>query len=335
MSKMLGKRVFVTGANGLLGRAVLDELLRQNDEVVALVRRPEALVDHPRRVDLEIVVGDMTDVGGFQANLDGCDIVIHLAAFHREYREGSGDVDPLERINVEGTMQLVKAAEKAGVDRFIFVSSAGVMRPTARLLNEEAVLDLKSGNAYFFSKVRAEQRIDTYLSQGSRMDILIARPSMLLGPQDHGPTVAGQFVRNFIEGKNAVVLPGYAVVLDARDAAKALVRMVDEGKSGERFILGGQRFSFLELNQRLERLSGVPMPKRRPPYLVACMLMGLRNLFGFEVPLRPSELRYMQHLRAPDSRKMEEMLGIQARPIDDTLSDTIAWFRENPPRAQP
>jgi dihydroflavonol-4-reductase len=202
MSMMLGKRVFVTGANGLLGRAVLDELLQSAHQAVALVRRPEALAGHLDRVNAEIIVGDMTNIEGFQAILESCDVVIHLAAFHREYREGAGNRDLLEQINVEGTMQLIEAAERAGVGRFIFVSSAGVMKPTARLLNEEAELDLASHNAYFASKAKAEQRIDAFLSHKPRMEVLIARPSMLLGPQDHGPSVAGQFVRNFIAGKN-------------------------------------------------------------------------------------------------------------------------------------
>jgi nucleoside-diphosphate-sugar epimerase len=208
--------------------------------VVALVRRPEALAGHFGQVNTEIVVGDMTNVADSHGSLVNCDVVIHLAAFHREYREGASSLDRLERVNVEGTMQLIQAAEKAELGRFIFPSSAGVMKSTARLLKEEAELDLANRNAYFSSKARVEQRIDALLSKIPRIEVLIARPSMLLGPQDHGPAVAGQFVRNFTEGKNAVVLPGNAVVLDARDAAKALVWMMDKGKSGERFVLGGQ-----------------------------------------------------------------------------------------------
>jgi dihydroflavonol-4-reductase len=140
--------------------------------------------------------------------------------------------------------------------------------------------------------------------------------------------------RSLRSRKNAVVLPGYAVVLDARDAAKALVRMMDKGGSGERFVLGGQRFSFLDLNERLERISGVPMPKRRPPYIAACIIMVLRRLLGLEVPLRPSELRYMQHLREPDRDRMEMVLGVKPRPIDETLSATIEWFRSRPGQPQ-
>lgn len=139
--------------------------------------------------------------------------------------------------------------------------------------------------------------------------------------------MAGQFVRNFMEEKNAVVLPGYAVVVDTRDVARALVVMLGTGNTGERFILGGPRYSFVELNTLLQEICGVPMPKPRPPYAVAWLVMALRGLFGLEVPLRHTEIRYMQRLVAPDISKMTKRLGVTPRPIRETLSDTVDWFR--------
>ncbi len=330
---MTKKRVFVTGANGLLGRAVLDELLTEGYDIRALVRRQDALSDYPNKDRIDQVIGDMENVAGFAPHLAGCDAVMHLAAFHREYLEGSKDLDLLERINVTGTMDMIKASEQAGVTRFIFASSAGVMKRTGRPTNEQSSLDLKTSNAYFASKVRAEKEIDKYLAKQPAMAVVIARPSMMLGPQDPGPTVAGTFVRNFIESKNAVVLPGFAVVIDSRDVASAMVAMIDLGRSGERFVLGGKKLSFLDLNERLQRLTGVDMPKGRPPYPVAWAVMALRGLLGLTVPLKHSEIRFMQRLVQPDSNKMLQRLRISPRPIDETLNDTVAWFRKHPSKA--
>lgn len=330
------KRIFVTGANGLLGRAVLDALLAQGHHVLALTRQADALKDYPQRERLELVTGDMMAVERFARHLRGCDCVLHLAAFHREYLEGSQDIAQLEAVNVTGTMDLIRASESAGVARFIFVSSAGVMKPTRHPSDEGSAFNTRTKNAYFASKVKAERAIDDYLAHASpRMAIVVARPSMLLGPQDCAPTVAGTFVRNFIEGKNAVVLPGYAVAIDSRDVAAALRAMLEIGESGERFVLGGKRFSFLDLNQRLERISGVAMPKPRPPYSVVLAVMALRGALGLEVPLSATEIRDMQRLREPSHRKMQEKLGITPRPIDDTLADTVAWFKAHPSHAEP
>lgn len=328
---MKQKRIFVTGANGLLGRAVLDALLEQGHHVVAMTRQADALNSYPQRAQLTLVTGDMLKVEGFANHLQGCDAVIHLAAFHREYLEGSGKADLLERVNVSGTMELIRAAENAGIARFVYVSSAGVMKRSRTPADETTAFETSTRNGYFASKVRAEHAIDQYLAtRRPQMKIVIARPSMILGPQDCAPTVAGTFVRNFIEEKNAVVLPGYAVVIDARDVAAALIAMLTVGDSGERFVLGGERFSFLELNQRLERISGVAMPKPRPSYLVALAVMALRGMLGLEVPLAASEIRYMQRLKAPSRQKMRDKLGVDLRPIDETLTATIAWFKAHP-----
>lgn len=326
------KRIFVTGANGFLGRAVLDALLDKGHQVIAMVRKADALDDYPYKERLHIVTGDMSSVDGFATHLSGCNCVLHLAAFHREYLEGAKDIDQMEKINVTGTMNLIRTAEYANVDRFIFVSSAGVMKRTNSPSDECSILDDRTKNAYFASKVKAEREIDQYLSiSRPNMSVVVARPSMILGPQDCAPTVAGAFVRNFIQEKNAVVLPGYAVAIDSRDVAAALIAMIEIGDSGERFVLGGERYSFLDLNQRLEKISGVPMPKPRPPYIVALAMMAARGALGLKVPLAASEIRYMQRLVAPNNQKMKEKLGIVPRPIDETLADTVDWFRTHGP----
>ncbi len=323
----MSKRVFVTGASGLLGRALMDCLLENGHEVVAMVRRPDSLDCYPNREWVDCVIGDMESVSSFADRLKTCDVVMHLAAFHREYLEGKGDASKLESVNVSGTMELIKAADTAEIERFIFVSSAGVMRRTGKSVNELSAFDLDTQNAYFASKVKAEKAIDAYLASHKSMPILIARPTMMLGPQDPGPTVAGQFIRNFMYEKNAVVLPGYAVIIDSRDVAKALVAMIERGSTGERFILGGPRYSFLELNERLEKICGVPMPSPRPPYIVTWLVMAIRGLLGMEVPLRHTEIRYMQRLIAPDNTKMIMKLDVTPRPIQETLTDTVDWFR--------
>jgi dihydroflavonol-4-reductase len=159
---------------------------------------------------------------------------------------------------------------------------------------------------------------------------------MMVGPNDLGPSPAGQVLRRLLGGEMPVVLPGNLVVVDARDVASAVLAAVTRGVSGDRFIVGGRAISFLELATVVEAASGVPMPRRRPPYPLARAMLTLASIAGRvsgqTVPVSPADLRRMRNLRAPDSSKARAVLGVEFRPLTDTLRDTVAWIRADSAR---
>ncbi len=332
-------KAFVTGGTGLLGWNLVDRLLEQGHSVKALVRseeRAKLLPDGGRRVG--VVIGDLEDVSAFADALADCDVVLHCAGYHREYSEVGDHREALRRINVDATVNLVKAAREHGVGNFVFVSSNGATGspPNGSPQNESCAYDDHTDNLYFRSKIEAEKAIEAILSEDPAMRVVLIRPAMMVGPNDLGPSPAGQVLRRLLGGEMPVVLPGNLVVVDARDVASAVLAAVTRGVSGDRFIVGGRAISFLELATVVEAASGVPMPRRRPPYPLARAMLTLASIAGRvsgqTVPVSPADLRRMRNLRAPDSSKARAVLGVEFRPLTDTLRDTVAWIRADSAR---
>ena len=332
-------KAFVTGGTGLLGWNLVDQLLEQGHSVKALVRseeRAKLLPGGGPRVD--VVIGDLEDVPAFADALAGCDVVLHCAGYHREYSAAGDHREALRRINVDATVRLMNAAREYGVGNFVFVSSNGATAAPSSGLpqNESCPYDGHTDNLYFRSKIEAEKAIEAIRSEDPAMRVVVIRPAMMVGPNDLGPSPAGQVLRRLIGGEMPVVLPGSLVVVDARDVASAVIAAMSRGLSGDRFIVGGQAVSFLELATVVQAASGVPMPRRRPLYPVAMAMLSLASvagrISGHAVPVSPADLRRMRRLQAPDSSKARAVLGIEFRPLTDTLRDTVAWIRADSAR---
>lgn len=318
---------FVTGSTGLLGNHLVPQLLHRGHSVTALVRsgkKADALFgDAP----VERVDGDLRNVASFEESLNGCDSVFHLAAYFRVYRGSEEERALLHAVNVEATAQLVEAARQHGVSTFVFVSSAAVLRPDAKATSDGVpAYDEETKNLYVQSKIEAEKAVLRLARRDDDMRIVVVRPSMMLGPKDLGPTPAGRFVTNFLNEDLPVVPPGRVLVSDARDVAGALVEAAARGQHGRAYTLGGHLVPFDELMKVLEATSGVPAPTRRPPYVVASLMLGLLERLGKEVPMRREDLRRLRRLVAPDDERARQDLRYRSRPLKDTVADTVQWF---------
>lgn len=322
-------RAFVTGSTGMLGQSLIPLLQEGGAEVRALARSEQKAND-VLGTSVDRVLGDMENVVGFAPTIEGCDVLFHLAAHYRDYSGDTTDADLLERVNVAATIEVLEAARARGVRRIVFVSSAGVVDLSAGApADEHSPYDAATDNLYFKSKARAEQAIDDFLSHHDDVDVVTVRPSLMLGPRDFGPTPAGRFVLNYLESKIPAVLPGRMALVDARDVASALVAAAAKGQRGARYLLAGEAHPLAEVMSTLERVSGVPCPKKRPPYWLAATLFRIGALLGKPIPFSPSHLRRMQTMKAPITARAERELGFQARPLEDTLGEAVAWFRSS------
>jgi dihydroflavonol-4-reductase len=326
-------RAFVTGATGLLGSNLVQALLDQGHEVRGLVRSKDKAQRVFPNAKIDFVIGDMSNVAGFGASLAGCDVLLHTAAYFREYYQPGDHKASLEKINVQGTVDLLIAAEKQGVKKAIHISSAGVIgKKLDGTPSDENTLpdDHATSNLYFASKIDTELAIKRFLKERT-LPVVMILPSWMWGPSDSAPTAAGKLVLDFLNRKIPGVLDGGCSIVDARDVAQATINAVDRGKSGERYIVGGKYSDLGQVLTTLERVTGVPAPTRNIPYGLS-LAVGAASQAWARVTGRPTlltiaGLRIMHAKVAVDSSKAIRELGGAFRPFEDTVRDEVAWFR--------
>jgi dihydroflavonol-4-reductase len=325
---------FVTGGTGLLGTNLVRELARQGWKVKVLTRSREKIDRVLTGIQVEPVMGDMEDVAGFAEALSGCDTLFHCAAYFREYYSAGEHWPRLERINIQGTLDLLDAAEYKGLNKIVYVSSSGVLgrSESSETIDESAPYALDTSNLYFRSKILAEQRVFDWLKSHQTPVVLIL-PGWMFGPFDEAPTASGLLVRDYLARKIPGIIPGGANVVDARDVASGMIQSVEKGRTGERYILGGQLVSLEEILLTLESVTGIPSPRWRIPYSAAVVAAWLSqtvaSLRGGPALLTLSGIRTMKEsMRHPlSSAKAERELGVVFRPLSETLRDEVNWYR--------
>lgn len=327
-------KAFVTGATGLLGNNLVRLLVARGYEVKALVRSKEKaqkLLGDVKNV--EFIQGDMENVAGFAEALQDCDVLFHTAAYFREYYQPGDHWSKLKKINIDGTIELFEATEKYGVKKAIHVSSGGVIgEDDSKGVADETTTasGLALENLYFRSKVETEKAIANFLKTHT-MPVVMILPGWMFGPGDAAPTSAGQLVQDFLGRKLPGVVNGGATIADARDVAGAMIEAVTKGKNGERYIVGGKLHTVPEVMKTLEKVSGVPGPKLRIPTPIALTIAWLSQtvarLTGGTTLLTVSGIKTIANPHQISSEKAARELGAKFRPLEDTLRDTVNWYK--------
>lgn len=329
---MINKTAFVTGATGLLGSNLCRELISQGWQVKGLVRSIDKAQRFLGDTGMQLIQGDMDRVPAFAEALTGVDVVFHTAAFFREYYQPGDHWKTMKRINVDGTVELLQAAEAQGVARTVFTSSSGVLQPDShQAVTETAAYPIfAEQNLYFKTKVLAEQEIDRFL-ETSRMDVVMILPGWMMGPGDAAPTSAGQLILDLWAGKLPGLIDGGAALADARDVAAAMVTAADRGIRGERYIVTGQLATMKDIALELEAISGVKAPRLMLPDRIAVAIAWcLETWAGWTGGVNPMPLSGIQTLLEKvnlSSAKAERELGATFRPLKETLKDTVTWYR--------
>lgn len=217
------KLVAVTGANGMIGRRIIQHLLRQGVRVRALVRN-----DISCEENIEYIVGDITSKQAVDALLDDVDTVFHCAA---EIHDDS----VMQEVNVVATKNLASAAFHKGVTCFVHLSSAGVVGPTSKALVDETTACFPD-NAYEISKYKAEQVLSSMAITGMRLCML--RPTNVV--DSDRPGILAMACRNNWIDKFSLLLKGGegAHIVHAKDVAAAAIHMVssEHGLTGVFFV---------------------------------------------------------------------------------------------------
>ena len=314
------KPVLVTGASGFLGHHVARLLLDRGRAVRALVRPSSAL----RELDgIEQVTGDLRDAASLAAAVAGCGAVYHVAA---DYRLWAKDPEELYRSNVDGTRNLIAAAKRAGVERFVYTSTVGCIEPPDE--TKPVGIEQMTG-AYKRSKFLAEQ---VALNE-RELPVAVVNPTAPIGDFDVKPTPTGAIVVDFLKGKIPAFIDTGLNLVDVRDVAMGHVQAETHARQGERYILGCENLTLEQILGRLAGMTGRPAPTLKLPYFVAyaagVVTTGWARVSG-QPPRAPLDAVKMAKKKMWVSHaKASAELGYQPGPVDAALQRAIDWFQAN------
>ena len=237
-------KALVTGATGFVG-SHLTRLLIESGYGARALYRSEKKLEVLAGLDVEAIAGDLDDIALLESACAGCDVVFHVAAKADYWKDD--DRDALWRVNVEGTRNLLTAAQSAGVRRVIFTSSASTIgiRPGTAAADESDAFNLAPERfLYAFSKVKAEAIAAEFVAKG--LDIVTLNPTVIIGPGDLN-AISGSFILEMARFQWLTpVSSGGLAVIDVRDVARAHLAAVERGGRGERYILNCANLSYRE-----------------------------------------------------------------------------------------
>lgn len=320
-------KILVTGATGLIGRAIVELLMHRGDEVTALVR-PDADPGSLKGQPLTIAYGDITDRGAVARAAKGVEAVIHTAAF---VSLNSPRLEEMRRVNATGVEHVASAAREVGATRFVHVSSIVAVgaSPDKKPVNEGFPWPFKDSSVpYLVTKHEAEQIAFRYNRGG--LDVVVVNPCLVVGaPDPRGNDPAG--ILKYLNGSLSVCIDGGANYVDVWDVARGTLQALMRGRAGERYILGGENLSFEQLYARLHQITGLPAPRLRLPngllYGVARGLERLGRFAGTSSPISPQVMWMAGHYWYADSTKAQQELGYRSIPIQQSLQEAVDYYR--------
>ncbi len=321
--------VFLTGGTGFVGANLARLLLQQGFRVKALARSTSPR-DNLQNLDVEWITSDL-NAPDLAQHLKGCDYLFHVAAHYSLWRK---ERDRLHTINVLGTRNLLAAARTAGIKRTVYTSSVaaiGVLGNAQSADETHQSPPEKLIGAYKQSKYWAEQEAHKAIAAGQ--DIVIVNPSTPIGPYDIKPTPTGDTILRFLKRQMPFYVETGLNLIHVQDVVIGHLLALQQGTTGDRYILGHQNVTLKQMLDRLAAITGIPAPKRSIPtwipLTVATIDEQILTKFGKTPSIPTDGVRMSQQTMYYDPRKAIRELGLPQTPIDQALQDAVDWFVSN------
>jgi dihydroflavonol-4-reductase len=321
--------ILMTGATGHIGNVLVRELRETRARVRALLmpgedRRPlEGL-------KVEIVEGNVLDIQAMRNAMEGVKTVYHLAGLITIL---PGRDPMVEQVNIQGTKNVLTAAMEAGVSRLIYTSSIHAIKrvPDHIVIDESVPFDTSGLNSeYDSSKAIATLAVLEATQRG--LDAVVVCPTGVIGPYDYRSSEMGQLILDATSARLQFSVDGAYDFVDVRDVAKGLIQASQRGRSGEHYILSGERITIPGLMKTVREIVGlralqlnIPMVLARAAAFLATPLYRLTEIkprftqYALETVVSNSNISYAKAARE---------LGYAPRSIRDSISDTIKWFKQ-------
>ncbi len=348
--------VAVTGATGHLGTVLVHRLIADAEEVRYVVRSTSTsrgLDDLPagtaRRVEAELL-----DADALSRAFDGAEVVYHAAGMISLM---PGAADALYQVNVQGTRTALEAARRAGVRRFVYLGTieafpleGGIFPITEEMpidpdrtvmdygrtkaLATQLVLDASGPFATGTELERANssgtELVGGPSASGTELECVVCAPTAFIGPPDYRLSSLGRFVLDTLRGRLPVVVNGGFDFVDIRDVADGVIRAARHGTAGRVYLLSGEYTTVEDIVTMITSTAGVRGPSLTLPLGLVLPFVPAVELYyratGRSPRFTHASLRLLSLGVRVDSSRARKELGYTARPLAETIADTVRWF---------
>jgi dihydroflavonol-4-reductase len=324
----------VTGSTGFVGSHLCRALIERGYRVRAFHRATSKL-NALNELEVEHVLGDLTQPETIPLAMQGVEVVFHTAAWMggAHYQVGKQN-----SVTVEGTRYLLEAARQSGVRRVVHTSSVAALgvpleapRGAPLLMNEQHTWNFRPEfYPYGYAKYLAELEVQRAVAQGQ--DAVIVNPTLIFGDNDTYRQ-SSSIVAQVAERRVPVAIEGGINAVHIDDVVDGHLAALECGKTGERYILGGENLSFVALLQMIAEETHVPEPNLvLPGWLLRTLARPAEWLQMFlNLPISPDLLHMAGYFFFYDLSKAETQLGLtQHRPVRDAIREAYTWFMKSP-----
>ena len=316
-------KYFLTGATGFVGGVLAQKLRSAGHEVRALARNL-GKADKLATLGVQLYQGDITDPASMRTPMTGVDGVFHVAGW---YKIGTPDKAEGQRVNVDGTRNVLTLMQELGIAKGVYTSTLAVNSDTHGVeVDERYHFTGRHLSVYDQTKADAHKVAESFIAQG--LPLVIVQPGLIYGPGDGGPS--HDAIVQFLQRK-LPMLPQQTAYSWAHvdDVADAHIAAMDKGVAGENYFICGPTHTLIEGMQMVAQISGVPAPKLTAP---PALLKGMVALMGVIEPfVTPPPAYTAEYLRVSagvtyigKNDKARRVLGFTPRPLLEGLRETIS-----------
>tara|TARA_B100001750_G_C15444669_1_gene565534 strand:- start:143 stop:1123 length:981 start_codon:yes stop_codon:yes gene_type:complete len=321
------KIAFVTGGSGHLGGNLIRQLLAQGWAVRCLIHHDVRALEG---LSVERVEGNLSDKNRLVKQMAGCDAVFHTAAY---VAVENVNFAKMKAINIDGTATICQAALDAHIPKFIHFSSihAFQQRPTNQPLLEERPLVSEGQSAPYDQTKAAAQRV-VYDACDRGLNASILHPTGIIGPYDFKPSRMGQVLKDIMNKKMPLTINAGFNWVDVRDICESAIKCVDQGRSGQHYILPGEWATFRQISDIISEHIDSRTALGTLPFWVAYTALPFAYAFSKLTGKRPSFSRGSFHALAVQCKDIpgtlaKNQLGHSPRSLQNTIQDTIDWIK--------
>jgi dihydroflavonol-4-reductase len=320
--------ILVTGATGHIGNVLVRRLLAAGEHVRALIMPGEDTAPLAG-LDCELVHGNVLDPESLRCAMEGVGRVFHLAGVISIL---PGRNPMLRRVNVEGTRNVLTAAARAGVRRLLYTSSIHAIQRTPHGTRIDERLPFDTANpAGEYDRSKAEASLEVMDAARGGLNTVIVCPTGVIGPHDYRNSELGALIRDCVAEKPQLYVDGAYDFVDVRDVADGMILAAEKGRSGETYILSGERLTVKRMIDILWNLTGSRFSRIHIPFSLAEFASHFTPMYYKLSGAKPRFTRYSLETLHSNSdishEKATRELGYRPRRLIDTITDTVVWFR--------